>query len=151
MNDRKYGHRGYMESDRGSSGSGSGSGGRRPSGPRPDRPEGPRGRGADQNKAFVFACRGCGEKRRDITDLRADSTCAKCGADLHSCVQCANFDTGSRWECARWKEIPARITAKKLRNECSLFTPARSFDLTGTRATETPDTSRAAFDALFKK
>ncbi|HXM76458.1 MAG TPA: hypothetical protein VN971_06775 [Thermoanaerobaculia bacterium] len=149
MNDRKYGHRGYMESDRGSSGSGSGT--KRPSGPRPDRPEGPRGRGADQNKAFVFACRGCGEKRRDITDLRADSTCAKCGADLHSCVQCSNFDPASRWECALWKEIPARIPAKKLRNECPLFTPARSFDLTGTRATETPDTSRAAFDALFKK
>ena len=52
MNDRKYGHRGYMESDRGSSGSGSGT--KRPSGPRPDRPEGPRGRGADQNKALVI-------------------------------------------------------------------------------------------------
>ena len=149
MNDRKYGHRGYMESDRGSSGSGSGT--KRPSGPRPDRPEGPRGRGADQNKALVFACRGCGEKRRDITDLRADSTCAKCGADLHSCVQCANFDTAARWECALWKQIPARIPAKKLRNDCPLFAPARAFDLTGTRAAETPDTSRAAFDALFKK
>ncbi len=145
MNDRKYGHRGYMESDRGESEP------RRPSGPRPDRPEGPRGRGADQNKPFVFACRACGEKHRDVADLRPDTTCAKCGADLHACAQCSNFDTGARWECARWKEIPARVSSKKLRNECPLFSPTRSFDLTGTRATETPDTSRAAFDALFKK
>lgn len=145
MNDRKYGHRGYMESDRGESAP------RRPSGPRPDRPEGPRGRGADQNKPFVFACRACGEKHRDVADLRPDTTCAKCGADLHACAQCSNFDTGARWECARWKEIPARVPSKKLRNECPLFSPTRSFDLTGTRATETPDTSRAAFDALFKK
>jgi hypothetical protein len=145
VNDRKYGHRGYMESDR------SDSGPRRPSGPRPDRPEGPRGRGADQNKALVFQCKACSEKLRDLTTLTPDSQCAKCGADLHACVQCSNFDTSARWECSRWKEIPARVSSKKLRNECPLFTPAKSFDLTGTRATETPDTSRAAFDALFKK
>jgi hypothetical protein len=145
MNDRKYGHRGYMESDR------SDSGPRRPSGPRPDRPEGPRGRGADQNKALVFQCKACSEKLRDLTTLTVDTKCAKCGADLHTCVQCAHFDTAARWECSRWKDIPARIPNKKLRNECPMFTPAKSFDLTGTRATETPDTSRAAFDALFKK
>jgi len=148
MNDRKYGNRGYMESDRGSSGS---SGERRPIGPRPERPEGPRGRGADQNKALVFVCRACGEKHRDLTDLTPDSKCGRCGADLHACVQCSNFDTAARWECSRWKDIPARIVSKKLKNACPLFTPARSFDLTGTRAAETPDTSRAAFDALFKK
>jgi len=145
MGDRKYGHRGYMESDRSSPSE------HRPRGPRPDRPEGPRGRGADQNKAVVFACRACGEIRRDLTDLRPDTTCAKCGADLHACAQCANFDTSARWECIRYKEIPARIPSKKLRNDCPLFTPAKSFDLTGSRAAETPDSSRAAFDALFKK
>ena len=146
MSDRKYGHRGYMDSDRTSS-----SGERRPSGPRPERPEGPRGRGADQNKALVFACRACGEKRREMGDITSATKCAKCGADLHSCAQCANFDTGARWECSRWKEIPARIPSKKQANECPLFTPAKSFDLTGSRAAETPDSSRAAFDALFKK
>ena len=145
MNDRKYGHRGYMESDR------SDSGPRRPSGPRPERPEGPRGRGADQNKALVFACRACGEKHRAVEELTVATTCARCGADLHSCVQCAYFDSAARWECSRWKDIPARIASKKKRNECPLFTPGKSFDLTGTRAAETPDTSRAAFDALFKK
>jgi hypothetical protein len=150
MGDRKYGHRGYMDSDRGSSGERS-SGERRPSGPRPDRPEGPRGRGADQNKALVFACRACSEKLRDLTDIGPQTTCAKCGADLHACAQCSNFDTSARWECSRYKEIPKRVVSKKLRNDCPLFMPLKSFDLTGTRAAETPDSSRAAFDALFKK
>jgi hypothetical protein len=141
--DRKYRHRGYMDSDRDRSS------GRRPSGPRPPRPEGPRGRGADQAKAVVFACHACGEKRRDVDAIRFDSTCGKCGADLHACSQCAHFDTSARFECVR--PIPARIAAKKLRNTCTFYEPARSFDLTGSRAVETPQDARAAFDALFKK
>lgn len=144
MNDRKYRHQGYMGSEEPS--------GPRRSGPRPPRPEGPRGRGADQNKDVVFACRSCGEKHRDFEEVGPDSTCVKCGADLHACAQCANFDTSARWECT--EQIPARIPSKKLRNACLLYTPARSFDLSGARAsggTPTPDGARAAFDALFKK
>ncbi len=142
MNDRKYRHRGYMDSD-----------GERPAGrasaPRPPRPEGPRGRGADQQKAVVFACRACGEKRRDLEEIVLDSTCRKCSAPLHACAQCAHFDTSARWECTQ--PIPERIAAKKLSNACSFYAPARSFDLTGSRAEATPDDARAAFDRLFKK
>ncbi len=142
MNDRKYRHRGYMDSGD--------TPGRRPSGPRPERTEGaPRGRGADLEKAVVFACRACGEKRRDLEEIRFESVCAKCGADLHTCAQCAHFDTSSRFECAQ--PIPERIPDKKRRNTCSFYSPARSFDLTGARAAETPDDARAAFDRLFKK
>lgn len=142
MNDRKYGHRGYMESDKSS-------GGRRPSGPPPPRPEGPRGRGADVAKALVFACRICGTKRRDLEDIGVDATCGKCGADLHACAQCTHFDTTARFECTQ--KIPERIPVKKTRNACPLYTPARSFDLTGERPVATPDDARAAFDRLFKK
>lgn len=99
----------------------------------------------------MFACKACGEIRRDVGDITPETQCSRCGADLHACAQCSNFDTSARWECSKWKEIPKRIVSKKLRNDCPLFTPLKSFDLTGTRATETPDTSRAAFDALFKK
>jgi hypothetical protein len=143
MNDRKYRHRGYQDS----------SDEVRPRGPRPDMPgrtEGaPRGRGADQDKAVVFACKACGEKRRDPEEIRFDSTCAKCGADLHACGQCAYFDTSARFECTQ--PIPERIPSKKARNTCPLYSPARSFDLTGSKATETPDDARAAFDRLFRK
>jgi len=145
MNDRKYRHRGYMDSS---------SEERGPRGPRPGAPgrsEGaPRGRGVDVNKAVVFACKSCGEKRRDLEDIRFDSTCTRCGADLHACVQCAYFDTSARFECTQL--IPARIPSKKVRNTCTFYSPAKSFDLTGSRATTaTPDDARAAFDRLFKK
>jgi hypothetical protein len=122
-------------------------------GPRPDAPgrsEGaPRGRGVDQNKAVVFACKACGEKRRDLEDVRFDSTCVRCGADLHACAQCAHFDTSARFECTQ--PIPERIPSKKARNTCPLYAPAKSFDLSGSRAVETPDDARAAFERLFKK
>ena len=144
MNERRYRHRGYMDSS---------SEEPRSRGPRPGapgRPEGaPRGRGVDQDKAVVFACKSCGEKRRDLEEVRFDSTCARCGADLHACAQCAHFDTSARFECTQ--PIPERIPSKKARNTCPLYAPAKSFDLTGSRAVETPDDARAAFDRLFKK
>jgi DNA-directed RNA polymerase subunit RPC12/RpoP len=140
--DRKYRHRGYQDS-------GSESGGRRPSGPRPDRPEGPRGRGVDQDKAVVFRCKHCGEKVLDLDAIGTASRCRKCGEALHACSQCANFDTSARFECS--KPIPARIPSKKAANECTFYSPAKTFDLTGSRGTATPDDARAAFDALFKK
>ena len=141
--DRKYRHRGYMDSD--------GSAPRGRSGPRPPRTDdgAPRGRGVDLNKEVVFACRACGEKRRDLDEIGPDSLCAKCGTALHACRQCAHFDTAARFECMR--PIPVRITSKSAANACTFYSPARAFDLTGTRAAGTPDDARSAFDKLFKK
>src|SRR5512143_4091704 len=135
--DRKYRHRSDMDSGREESG-------RRFSGPRPPRPEGPRGRGSDLDKAVVFACRSCGNKRKDLEDIRSDSTCEKCGANLHSCRQCANFDTSARFECT--KPIPVRIADKNASNACRFYSPVKSFDLDGTRALDSPEDARAAFD-----
>ena len=140
--DRKYRHRGYMDSgDRDKP---------RRRGPRPDRNDGaPRGRGIDQDKAVVFACRNCNEKRRDPEEIRFDTTCSQCGADLHSCAQCTYFDGSARFECTQ--PISVRIPDKKKRNTCTIYAPAKTIDLTGSRGTATPDDARAAFDRLFKK
>ncbi len=141
--DRKYRHRGYMDSEKSDQGP-------RRSGPRPDRTEGaPRGRGIDLDKAVVFACRACGEKRRDSDEIRAETRCPRCGADLHACRQCAHFDTAARFECTQ--PIAERIASKSRANQCTFYSPARSFDLAGSRAVDTPDDARAAFDRLFKK
>jgi hypothetical protein len=129
--------------------SGSESTGRRPAGPRPPRDEGPRGRGVDQDKAVVFRCKHCGERVLDLDSIGFDAVCRKCGAALHACAQCANFDTSARFECT--EPIPARIPSKKARNECTFYAPAKAFDLTGSRGTATPDDARSAFDNLFKK
>src|SRR5512135_847299 len=138
--DRKYRHRGYMDS-------GSESTARRPSGPKQPR-EGPRGRGVDQDKAVVFRCKHCGERVLDLDSIVAGARCRKCGEALHACSQCTFFDTSARFECTQ--PIPARIVSKKAGNECTYFSPAKTFDLTGARGTATPDDARAAFDALFK-
>jgi hypothetical protein len=143
--DRKYRHRGYMDS-------GDRDHGPRPrSGPRPPKSDdgAPRGRGVDQDKAVVFACRVCGEKRRDPEEIRFETTCGKCGADLHACAQCSYFDGSARLECTQ--PILKRIASKKTRNACTFYAPARTFDLTGTRGAATPDDARSAFDRLFKK
>ena len=143
--DRKYRHRGYMDS-----GSSEPSG-RRPAGPRPPRDDdgAPRGRGIDQNKAVVFRCKHCGERVLDLDSIGVEAVCRKCGGDLHACSQCMHFDTSARWECT--EPIPERIPSKKARNTCTFFAPAKTFDLTGSRGEATPDDARSAFDALFKK
>lgn len=137
----------------------SGSGGDVPRGPRgrtdegaPPRSEGaPRGRSAGFDKDLVVQCKKCGQRVPGLEEPVPGATCPKCGAALHSCVQCRYFDSAARWECSRHAEIPARVAVKTAGNECPVFSPLAGFDLTGTRAPETPSDARRAFDALFKK
>jgi hypothetical protein len=152
--DRKYRQRGYQDSGER----------RTPQGPRgpaagPPRPkpEGPRGRGLGAPTENVFRCAACGAKRLVSADaghpdaLATDATCARCGADLHTCSNCVHFDTGSRWECRRNAELPARVAKKTVRNDCALFSPklAQEFGADRDRPAG-PSDPRAAFDALFK-
>lgn len=149
MSDRKYRHKGYMGGDKTES-----------RGPRPDLPprrerlEGaPRGRSAGGFGPEVFKCNRCGEMKRSLdTTVEFDATCPKCGADLHTCSNCRNFDTQVRWECRVWEQLPARVAPKDVRNECTLMTPKIVKDLSPDKGRiETPDDARDAFDALFKK
>ena len=147
MSDRKYGQKGYQDS---------GGGGQRsrpaPQGPR-EKKEGPRGRGLGAPTESVFRCAACGEKRMMLTEsdeIAVDSTCAKCGADLHTCSNCVNFNTAVRWECRLFEEIPARVVKKSTRNECPLFTPKRVQEFGQDRDKPAPGDARSAFDALFK-
>ena len=80
-------------------------------------------------------------------ELDQQGKCPRCGTDLHSCKQCAFFDTASRFECT--KPITARIPKKDQRNECSFFSPRT----TSERETSSskPFDARAAFENLFKK
>jgi hypothetical protein len=145
--DRKYRHSGYQDR--------TGSGGERSSGggapfldERPQRLEGaPKGRGAERNREDVFRCKSCGTLAEP--DFGPDAVCAKCGAALHACVQCAHFDTLSRYQCR--KPIERAILGKTKRNDCALFSPTIVLDLRGKSAVDTPDQARSAFDKLFGK
>jgi hypothetical protein len=100
----------------------------------------------------VFRCTACGEKRLIMLGdvLPPDATCAKCGADLHTCSNCIHFDTSVHWECRKNAEIPARIAKKRDRNDCALFTPKLAQEYAKDAAKGSPGDARSAFDALFK-
>lgn len=145
MEDRKYRHRGYMDS-----------GGNEPrerSRPPADRErsEAPRGRSAGLDKDLVVSCKKCSTRITGVESVGIDDRCPKCSAPLHACTQCRSFDTASRFECLENEKIPARITDKNAANSCPVFTPALSFDMTGRKPSGAPSDARRAFDDLFKK
>ena len=92
----------------------------------------------------VFRCARCGN--RLALPVAAEGRCPRCGADLHSCIQCVSFDTSARFECTQ--TLTARVAPKDARNACPLFAPRTTVERqTGT---EGPPTARQAFDDLFK-
>jgi hypothetical protein len=109
----------------------------------------------------VFRCARCGNLL-SLSVGRLDS-CAKCGVDLHSCIQCGSFDTSERWECAQSAALQARVAPKDERNVCTMFTPRTTVERqTGspsagnsgggaaTGGSSASNSARRAFDDLFK-
>jgi predicted RNA-binding Zn-ribbon protein involved in translation (DUF1610 family) len=136
MSDRKYRHRGYMDSDR------------EPQSPKPqskplDR-EGPR---SPKMMAFgeTMKCASCGAKVP--TNINLVSSCPNCKGELHTCRQCTYFDPGARFQCS--KPVTARIVDKNARNTCELFVPRTVVERQTTSGA--PTDARAAFAKLFKK
>src|ERR1043165_1467214 len=134
MSDRKYRQRGYQAEPRE----------RQPRGERPAAPPKERapGRVLQDERGpktpnlmaahEVFRCSRCGNLL--ATPVGRLDSCAKCGVDLHSCIQCVSFDTSARWECTENAKLPARVAPKDARNDCDLFTPRTTVE----RQTSTP-------------
>lgn len=95
----------------------------------------------------VSRCAQCGTILATVTEPLGQ--CAKCGFELHSCKQCANFDPSQRFECLQ--PVPERIAKKDARNECRFYSiSVRVEKQTSTGSASTPNTARQAFDNLFK-
>ena len=145
MSDRKYRQRGYQDEPREP----------RREGPQaPKKEYAPRGQPPDRPKRFNMPgfreagrCARCGNELTLAAAWSPDSTCNRCGADLHTCAQCANFDTGAPFECQR--PIPARVSPKDARNTCTLFEPRTTVERE-TKSVGGPPSARKAFDDLFK-
>jgi hypothetical protein len=144
MSERKYRQRGYQDEPREP---------RREHRPAEKKEYAPRGQPPVAPKTFnmpgfreVVRCARCGYELTVATAWGFESRCSRCGADLHSCAQCVNFDTGAPFECQ--KTIPVRVTPKDTRNECSFYEPRTTVE----RETKSPPTAsaRKAFDDLFK-
>ena len=150
MGDRKYRHRGYQDDDDDREVRRPQTGGGRS----PWSLEGaPRGRGVGVPAEATFRCARCGTEIKSPEIFR-DTSCPSCGNALHTCTNCAFFNTGSRFECR--KPIEARIESKARANECDFFEPKLIRNLRSTRAkveegVSSPSDARSAFDALFKK
>lgn len=141
---KKYRQRGYQDEDNA----------REPAPPREDdRERAPRrGYGPREPKAVnmpsfreVSKCARCGQPV--TTAITSDTTCSKCGSDLHSCAQCTWFDTAGRFECGQ--PIPARVSPKEARNTCTFFDGRITVERE-THSTGGPRNVRQAFDDLFK-
>jgi hypothetical protein len=140
--DRKYRQRGYQDEQRPRDRSAPAP--RPPRDPR-DRPEGPKTPNLMASHE-VFRCSRCGNRLG--LPVVSEMQCSRCGVDLHSCVQCAAFDTGARFECTQ--PLLARVTPKDGRNSCTFFAPRTTIERqTGTGAAG-PTSARQAFDDLFK-
>jgi hypothetical protein len=93
----------------------------------------------------VVRCSRCGNLL--ALPIAGDGRCGRCGVDLHSCVQCTSFDTGSRLECSD-PAVTERVSPKDGRNRCAHFSPRTTVERqTGTAG---PTSARQAFDDLFK-
>jgi hypothetical protein len=144
MSDRKYRQRGYQDQPREP---------RRDQAPAAKKEYAPRGQPPDRPKTFempgfreAVRCARCGNELMAATAWSADARCDRCGADLHTCAQCAHFDTGSTYECQR--VIPVRISPKDVKNTCPEYQPKTTVERETKSAA--PTSARKAFDDLFK-
>lgn len=155
MSDRKYRQRGYQDEP----------GDRAPQSPK--RAPEPRTPGRQLQDASgprtpklmgfheVFRCARCGHLL--ALEFAPTDRCPKCGVGMHSCINCASFDTSARWECTQ-RTLGARVSPKDEANTCNLFVPRTTVERqTGTSsATPTGSTpsgspsARQAFEDLFK-
>ena len=152
MSERKYGHRGYQDSDKRE----------RKEKPKERSPE-PRPR-QDQlgprtprmvGSITRARCAHCGTVL--VPGFDVNGQCPRCKAGLHACKQCLYFDTGARFECMQ--PIPDRIPKKDARNGCTFYMfrttvekdTAPSAPGAAPTAGLRPDSARKAFDDLFKK
>lgn len=94
-------------------------------------------------------CARCGKTIAQVGDVMPETVCESCGADLHTCTNCAFFSTSARYECS--KPIGARVAPKDARNLCTFFSPSVFIERTFESGNLAPQDARKAFDALFKK
>jgi hypothetical protein len=137
--ERKYRQRGYMDRDREE----------KPQ--RPPKPQGPPEFRSRPMPGFqeVFRCSLCGARVANPV-IGFAAQCHKCKAELHSCKQCAYFDSGVRFECTQ--PITDRVPRKNAGNRCAFFEMKKSIEReTSSSGTAKPIDARQAFDNLFKK
>jgi hypothetical protein len=99
------------------------------------------------NKSAV--CHHCGAHLQfESGYISRTEECPQCGADVHSCLNCVNYDTAAHNRCrepqAEW------VTDREKANFCDFFTPNKS-GKGDPRASGVVQEAKSAFENLFKK
>jgi hypothetical protein len=93
----------------------------------------------------MITCAFCNKEIIFEGRVTRNDTCPKCGRDLHCCLQCKFYDSGSYNEC---KEVLAERTVNKERaNICEYFVLIGSKDYEFGRKAA----AKKALEDLFKK
>jgi len=140
LSDRKYRQHGYQDRDPRSESKSQQS--PRPSG---DMTYGPRAIQMAPTRT-ISRCAQCGVVLPATVD--PNGKCPKCGAALHACKQCMQFDPGSRFECRL--NVPG-YPKKDLHNDCAKFALSERVERETTAGANSVEDARRAFDNLFKK
>jgi hypothetical protein len=92
-------------------------------------------------------CAECG----GVLPITADSLpqCPHCRTALHTCRQCAHFDTARRFECTQ--DIAERLADKRAQNDCARFSLLVTVERDTSGGAVRPDDARRSFGNLFKK
>src|SRR5437867_5993738 len=127
--DRKYKQRGYMEE---------GEGPKKERAKQPSKDTGIKRYGMRNGGTARSGvrCARCGKTISGIVEVLNESTCANCSSDLHTCTNCAFFNTSARWECS--KPILTRVAPKDVRNDCQFFSAAVFVERTFESTTQQP-------------
>ena len=93
-------------------------------------------------------CWKCGAEQDFSHSVYRSSTCASCGADLHSCRGCAFYAPGSHFDCH--ETVDEVIADKERSNFCEHFMAGKNSKWSGaTGANSEQDKKAAAVNALF--
>jgi hypothetical protein len=136
--DRKYKQHGYQDDDR------------RPSASAPAP-----GRSGERPSTFAaykeaVKCDACGTELATQFEIRVESRCPKCRAELHTCRNCLHLDPSAPFECT--EPVEQRVPGKAAGNDCPLFSPrkVRVKETTFSSAPR-PEDARKALEDLFRK
>lgn len=134
MSDRRYRQQSYRSG-----------GGGKPDQREPSRP--PSGTFGILRSRATSRCAECGA----VLPITADSLtqCPHCRAALHTCRQCAHFDTARRFECTQ--HIAERIADKRALNDCVRFSLMVTVERDTSAGVVRPEEARRSFGNLFKK
>ena len=93
-------------------------------------------------------CHHCKSEIKIEGYISRTDTCAKCGEDVHSCLNCLNYDVSAHNRCrepqSEW------VSDREKANFCDYFAPNKQ-PATAGKGPGPAEDSRKAFENLFKK